>query len=268
MPTNTLLDIGNIEQCEAAWGVPPRWFIDMAEAEFAFGDREEFEGVIDNIHHDDCIQFMSRMPDKCVDMVLTDIPYNEVNYQSGGLRVLDKGRADRLSFDLTVFVNALKRITKQSIYVFCGIQQISRIYTQLRTDMSVRLCHWQKSNPSPMNGNRLWLSATENCVFGKYSRGTFTQHCLPNVWRVPRGDSKLHPTQKPLELFKLLVEASTTPGDLVFDPCIGSGTTARACVTTGRRFIGVDNDRRSVDVARQLVRSERRYYGETQAQRR
>lgn len=62
-------------------------------------------------------------------------------------------------------------------------------------------------------------------------------------------DGKPYPTAKPLSLFKRWIELSTSPGDVVIDPFLGSGTTAMACIESGRRFIGIDNMRYAVDTS-------------------
>ena len=68
-----------------------------------------------------------------------------------------------------------------------------------------------------------------------------------DVWQIPRPDaSPLHPTQKPLELVERAIENSSTPGDTVFDPFCGAGTTLIACERTGRRGVGVEIDPRYV----------------------
>src|SRR5690606_5656704 len=53
----------------------------------------------------------------------------------------------------------------------------------------------------------------------------------------------IHPTQKPVSLFRYLVETYTKPGELVLDSCMGSGTTAVACIHSGRDFVGFENDK-------------------------
>jgi len=58
----------------------------------------------------------------------------------------------------------------------------------------------------------------------------------------PNAKGKLHPTQKPVALFEYLVQTYTNPGDLVLDNCMGSGTTAIACLNTGRNYIGFENN--------------------------
>ena len=198
---------------------------------------------IDKIHHGDCIDIMSKMSDKSIHLTLTDIPYDECDKPSGGLRQIGKGQADQLNFDLNDFLNEVQRVTIGSIYIFCGIQQVSPIYKKFREDgMVTRHCVWQKSNPSPMNGQSTWLSALENCIFAKFGGAVFNESCKPNVWKYKSGTSKVHPTQKPVELMIRLIEASSKKEEVVFDPCVGSGTTAVACVKTERHFIGIEQD--------------------------
>ena len=77
--------------------------------------------------HGDCLERMKEIPDGSVDMVLTDIPYGEVNRANSGLRNLDKGLADIVNFDLSKLCEDLHRVCSGSIYVFCGIEQVSEI---------------------------------------------------------------------------------------------------------------------------------------------
>jgi site-specific DNA-methyltransferase (adenine-specific) len=82
-------------------------------------------------------------------------------------------------------------------------------------------------------------------VFNEHPKGSKKDN---NGVRFPRSIQKfnskkgLHPTQKPVALFKYLIKTYTQKGDLVLDNCIGSGTTAIACLATGRNFIGIEKD--------------------------
>ena len=210
-----------------------------------------------SIINDDCIRIMSEMPDKFVDMVLTDIPYNEVNRKSNGLRNLDKGDADTLSFDIDEFINLCIKKCRGSIYIWCGTEQVSLLRkTMVDNKMSTRLVIWEKSNPSPMNGDNIWLSGVECCVYGKFPNATFNGHCLNTVLRFPCGRNKIHPTQKPLKLFEKLIEISSNPNDIVLDTCAGSGTTGVACKNLGRRFILIEKNKDYYDACVNRVNGE------------
>jgi site-specific DNA-methyltransferase (adenine-specific) len=75
-----------------------------------------------------------------------------------------------------------------------------------------------------------------------------------NVWQdvTELLKGKIHPTQKPDKLYEILINTHSKPGDDVYDPCAGSGTTARACLNTSRRFCIVENVRSYLDEAKLL----------------
>lgn len=202
----------------------------------------------------DCVEIMSKMPANAVTLTVTDIPYDVVNRDSNGLRNLDKGYADQATFCLQDFLAELVRVTSGSIYVWCGSEQVSVIRAFLvDSGLTTRLCIWEKSNPSPMNGQSVWLSGIECCVFGKKRGAVFNEHCKNTVWRFPTERGKLHPTQKSLKLFEYLISVSSNAGDIVFDPCCGSGTTAVAAVKRGRNFCCVDVLPECCEVSRRRV---------------
>lgn len=207
-----------------------------------------------NLLHGDCMDFLPTIADNSVDITVTDIPYGEVNRKSSGLRNLDKGVADIADFSLKDLVRELCRVTKDSIYIFCGTEQVSDIRKiMVDNKLSTRLCIWEKTNPSPMNGDKLWLSGVECCVFGRFPKATFNEHCKNTVFRYPCGRNKLHPTQKPLELIERLVLASSNPGDIVLDPFMGSGTTGVAALRNQRKFIGIEKDAGYFDIAQKRI---------------
>ena len=223
------------------------------------GDKEAAKRLTDAgvlLMQGDCLELLKDIPDGSVDMVLTDIPYGVVNRDGNGLRNINKGNADTLTFSLDVFLPEIYRAAKNSICVFCGKEQFSEIYEFFsRKPGTVRAIVWQKTNPSPMNGQYVYLSGVELAVWFKKAGGHhFTQHCKNTVFRYPSGKSKIHPTQKNLSLIQELVLDNTLSGDLVLDTCMGSGTTGVACVNTGREFIGMELDPGYFEVAKRRIR--------------
>lgn len=210
-----------------------------------------------NLLHGDCLELMKTIPDKSVDMVLTDIPYGEVNRKSNGLRNLDKGLADIVTFSIDQLLSELSRLCTGSIYIFCGIEQVSSIRAELvKKGFSTRLGIWEKTNPSPMNGQYIWLSSVECCVFGKAKGATFNEHCKGSVWRFPTATGKLHPTMKPIKLMEYLIKASSNDGDTVLDPFMGSGSTGVACKNLNRNFIGIERDDKYFEIAKNRINNE------------
>ena len=197
---------------------------------------------INVVYNKNCIDGMKEMDDNAVNFTLTDIPYDAVNRSSNGLRSLDKGSADILEFDLQEFLNEVYRITKNSVCIFCGKEQFSFIYAFFASKKgTVRPIIWEKTNPSPMNGQYVYESGVELAVWFKKSGATvFNAFCKNTVFRYPNGARKIHPTQKNLNLFIELIQDNTNERDIVFDPCMGSGTAAVAAIQTNRNYLGFE----------------------------
>ena len=196
-----------------------------------------------NLYNEDCLTVAASMASASIELCLTDIPYGEVNQKSGGLRKLDRKEANEVNFDVEKLCREAVRICTGSIYMFCGIGQISSIDGAFRSlGLTTRLCQWEKTNPSPMNGTRLWLSGSEFCVFARKPKATFHRHCEKPIWRFPSGKSKSHPTEKPVALMEYIIQSSSNLGDTVVDFTMGSGATGVAALNLGRKFIGVELD--------------------------
>lgn len=196
-----------------------------------------------NASQGDCLELMTGIPDGSVDMVLTDIPYGQVNRDSNGLRNLNKGAADIETFPLEPAMSEAVRVCRGSLYVFCATEQVSIIRSMFVSHgLSTRLCVWEKTNPSPMNGQHMWLSSIECCVYAKRKGAVFNEHCQSSVWRNPCARGKLHPTMKPTSLMERLISASSNAGETVLDFTMGSGTTGVAAKNLNRRFIGFELD--------------------------
>ena len=213
-------------------------------------DYRDNTGMIFNA---DCMEVMSNIKQEGVfDVTLTDIPYDMVNRADNGLRNLDKSHADILTFNLDDFLNEIYRLTKGTIIIFCGNEQYSTIYDYFSTksaqkEGTTRQIIWHKTNPSPMNGQYIYLSATENAVWFKKRGATFNAHCKHNVFEFPTGRSKIHPTEKNHELIKDLILDNSNEGDIIFDPCAGSLAHCLVAKENGRRYIGCELNKEYFD---------------------
>ena len=78
------------------------------------------------------------------------------------------------------------------------------------------------------------------------------------ILRFASDKDKIHSTQKPVALFEYLIETYSNEGDLVLDNCIGSGTTAIACINTKRKFIGFENDNTYFELANKRIEEHKR----------
>lgn len=210
------------------------------------------------IINNDCMKVLPKMEDLSVNLTLTDIPYEFVNKKSNGLRVLDKETANTLTFDLNNFLEEVYRVTSGTIIIFCGKEQLSPIYDffnkkQQKKLGTTRQLIWQKSNPSPMNGQYIYLSGIENAVWFKKKGSTFNAHCKNTVFKFPNGRSKLHPTEKNHDLLKELILENSNENDLVFDPCCGSGSHLLVAKENNRDYFGVELDNKYHNVSIKIL---------------
>ena len=208
-----------------------------------------------------------------VDLLLTDPPYT-ISRKTGFAQLgvnsverfavnMDFGEWDHKPIDLakllTLTYSALR--TGGTAIIWYDWMKLSQL-TEAMVDVGLkqlRLLIWEKTNPVPLNQRVNYLTgAREIAVLGvKGSKPTFNAVYHSGVFSspIPRHSGKRqHPTQKPLHIFHELVKIHSNPGDLVVDPFLGSGTTALAAQTHGRRFIGGDKNPNYVAIAQERCR--------------
>lgn len=145
------------------------------------------------------------------------------------------------------------RITKYSMLIFCGTGQISEIrsFADLNGYRS-RLIVWDKEHCfSKKRGDNLYGPNNETAIYIQKDGSRFSAQgkgcqfkALPHIRNIPFGQVPPHPTMKPVSLFKEFILDNTFTGDIVFDPCMGSGTAAIAAIETGRQFLGCELDKK------------------------
>lgn len=213
---------------------------------------------INRIFNDNCMNILPIMAENSVNLTLTDIPYGEVNRADNGLRTLSKGGADELTFNINDFLEELYRVTSGTIIIFCGKQQMSNIHRffqekQDKHQGTVRQLIWEKSNPSPMNGQHIYLSGIENAVWFKKRGSTFNAHCKNTVFKYPCGRSKIHPTEKNHDLLKELILDNSNENEIVFDPCCGSGAHLLVAKENKRQYLGIEIDKEWFEIAQNRI---------------
>ena len=214
-------------------------------------DIKQYGLEINKIYNKDCMIGMKKINDNSIPLILTDIPYDAVNRNSNGLRNLDKKHADVITFDLNSFLEEIYRITSSSIVIFCGKEQFSGIYEYFASKKgTVRPIIWEKSNPSPMNGQHIYLSGVEFAVwFKKSGAKTFNARCKNTVFKFATGSSKIHKTEKNHKLLENLILDNSNEGDLVFDPCFGSGSHLFVAKNLNRKYLGFEINKDCFSIA-------------------
>jgi site-specific DNA-methyltransferase (adenine-specific)/modification methylase len=202
---------------------------------------DSIEPILDKIVEGDCNELFEAMANLTVDMLLTDIPYL-ISQESHGLRNLDYGEWDKDGNPEQVILSAIK-MTSGTASIFCGEKQLSSLINYMdNQDFLTRTFVWHKPNPTVINGQHILLPSCEFAAWGKRKSSFFSGNCIHNFWneRSPLPEEKEHPTQKPLNMILHLIKLSCDDNKLVFDPFLGSGTTAVAAKKLGRHFIGCE----------------------------
>lgn len=214
---------------------------------------------IDTIYNEDCLEGMKRIPDKSIDLIVTDPPYilenqgggffNDSNYgYHGNSRHVMKDIAEMKDGINDAILDELCRISKKiNMYFFCSQRQIPLYldYFVAERGCNWNLLCWHKTDPIPACGNK-YLNDTEYCLFfrekGVPLFGSFDTKGTYWVTPLNRADKEKwgHPTIKPLPIIQMLIINSSKEGQIVLDPFMGSGTTALASVKEKRHYIGFE----------------------------
>lgn len=215
----------------------------------------------DYIECGDCLQLMKSIPDKSIDLVVTDPPYI-IDNKGGGLYTQeDKQYVKQLEgikdgFSTEVLDELCRVMKKINIYIWCSQKQIVSLikFFVESKKCNYNLLTWHKTNPVPACGNK-YLTDTEYCLFfrekGVKIYGEFSTKFTYYVTPLNYKDKKLykHPTIKPLNIIENLIINSSQEGEVILDPFLGSGTTAVACVNTNRHYIGFEIDKNYFEIA-------------------
>ena len=206
------------------------------------------------IYNDDCYRKLDELPDKSVDCVITDPPY-QIATTGGGLaangqvKQWKERHLDSMKNGFSpVILDELCRVMKKiNCYFFCSQKQIEPLidYFVKKRGCNWNLLSWHKSNPVPACGNK-YLSDTEFILFfrekGVKIYGNFGTKRTYFITPSNQSDKKLygHPTVKPIEIVRNFVINSTKGGEVVLDPFMGSGTIGAACKELNRRFVVIE----------------------------
>jgi len=227
----------------------------------------EFE--LNKIYYMDAIEFLKKIPDNSVDLVLTDPPYNISKKNNFGTMErysqyegMDFGEWDK-EFNLISWIKIATQKMKSpsSIIIFSSWQNLKIIADELeKRDISVkRVLVLKKTNPMPVNRDRLFVNSFEFMIWGtKGTKWTFNRRGVyeTGFFECKNNGITKHPTEKQVKTIKELLEILTNENDIVLDPFLGSGTTAVACKQLGRNFIGCDISEEYVKIANKRLEQE------------
>lgn len=220
------------------------------------------------IHNVECLEFMKQLPDKCVDLVLTDPPYG-IDYLSNWADSRSKIYHDDLEAWQTSLPNWLKEcsriLTDNGCCCCCcsggGKTPVSAIFTLefIKHFNLIQTVIWDKM---ALGMGWKYRPSYETVVVGSKSKSDYafydTSLKVSNIFRCnkiirKKGD---HPTPKPVKLMKHFIKLHTQENDIIFDPFMGSGTTAVAAYQLGRRWFGCEISEEYCDIANKRIKDE------------
>ncbi len=218
--------------------------------------------------NEDCLEYMKTMPDKCIDLILTDPPYNIAQYSTGnislpGREALNNDIAawDNVPLDPGSLLYDFKRIIKPdgNIFVFTSYNLLGKWHEVFDPEFDTfQFFIWHKTNPAPKIYKNGFLNSCEMiiCLWNKGHKWNFLkQNEMHNFFESPicmspeRLRNPKHPAQKPVKLLSHFINIASNPGDTVFDPFMGVGSTGVAARDYGRRFIGCEIEKIYYDAA-------------------
>ncbi len=219
------------------------------------------------VYNEDCLEGMKQIPNKSVDLVITDPPYLIDTVGSGLYSQKDKQYIKELNFMKDGFskeiLDEICRVMKKiNLYIFCSQKQIIPLldYFVREKKCNWNIITWHKTNPIPACGNK-YLTDTEYVLFfrekgvkiyGDYQT-KFTYYLTPLNQKDKIKYN--HPTIKPLNIIQNFIINSSKEGEIVLDPFMGSGTTAIACINTNRNYIGFEIDKGYYDIILERIKN-------------
>jgi site-specific DNA-methyltransferase (adenine-specific) len=227
----------------------------------------------ENAHEDfrlvrgDCFELLHSLPDESVDLVATDPAYSGMNQhlKLGRGRIVGSyagaGKPGERWFQefhddpdtFRALLAELQRVLKpdRHVYVMFDSYSLLSLGHLVRERFDVKnVLVWDKVH---LGMGHYFRRRHELIVFASKGKRPVARRDLPDVWRVKRLARTRYATQKPVELFETMIEASCEPGFVVLDPFMGTGSAAVAALRHGCRFVGCDVSAEAVALAESRI---------------
>ena len=244
-----------------------------------------------SILHGDSLELLKQIPDKSIDLVFADPPYNlqlkDTLYRPDQTPV-EAVTNDWDKFDTyqaydnfsLLWLKESKRVLRDggTLWVIGSYHNILRLGTSIQ-NLGFWILNdiiWHKTNPMPNFRGTRFTNAHETllwCATARKAKYTFNYQNLKELnegkqmrsdWHIPicagkerlreSNNQRSHPTQKPEALLYRILVSSTNKGDTVLDPFLGSGTTAVMAKKLQRNFIGFEQDKEYIKLAKKRLK--------------
>jgi len=238
------------------------------------------DDFIDQIICGDCLEVMKEIPNKAVDMILCDLPYGITACKWDNIIPLELLWAqykriikDRGAIVLTASQPFTSKLVMSNLKMFkyewiwdkkkpSGFQ-IAKVRPMIKHENILVFCKGT-SHYYPIRTPREKIKRCKNysnsesapLAYMDDKIRIYNDYLPKSIIEISNANqnNRIHPTQKPVALFEYLIKTYTNEGDLVLDNCIGSGTTAVACLQTNRHFIGIELSSEYCEIAKKRIR--------------
>ena len=209
------------------------------------------------IYNEDCLEGMKTLADDLIDLIATDPPYC-VGVSSNGTKSSFSDFNLMRPFFEQLF-SEWRRVLKDGghVYLCTDWRTYPFLYPLLIKYLTVRnVIVWEHMLMRPGNWYR---GSYELIIFATNGKSVREFGCGErDVWQIKNGAAasivtRIHPSQKPIELMEKMIRNSSVEGGTVLDPFLGSGTTAVAALNLGRNFIGYEIDERYYEIAQKRI---------------
>lgn len=219
--------------------------------------------LLNRVTHTDYLLALRAIPDESVDLVVTDPPYKVISGgrkrnsgQPSGILDANDGKIFRHNdVDMSVCMKELYRVLKQGThcYVMTNVLNLKDmiVYAEQAGFKLHNILIWKKNNVTP---SQYYMKNAEYILFIRKGKAKYINNIgTKTVLEVNNIRNKQHPTEKPIELMRILIENSSNVGDVVLDPFVGAGSTALASIETKRNFIALEIDEEYVAIANKRI---------------
>ncbi|MCA6422700.1 MAG: site-specific DNA-methyltransferase [Flavobacterium sp.] len=236
---------------------------------------------INKIYNEDCLETLKKIDDKAIDLVITSPPYNMNlrirNGQYCSRQIVKEFSSKYEGFDdnlpinefYNFHLNVLKELLRTSSIIFYNIQIVTgskRAFFKIIGELSDSLKDiivWDKGYAQPAMAHNVLNRRTElilvfdsnNAISRQFEKANFERGTLDDIWNIKRGKKVVdsHSAVFPNELVKTIIENFSNEGNLVYDPFMGTGTTAVVAKKLNRNFLGSELTNKYFDVINQRL---------------
>ena len=240
--------------------------------------------VVNKIYNVDCLELMKKIKNESIELIFADPPYNlsgsnfKMKFKNSGGKDLNTNKgnwdiytdADFEEFTKKWLTESFRILKKNGAIWVAGSYHNIYLTGYLMKKIGFEILNevlWHKSDATPNLSCTRFVADHENFIWARKGKGnTFNYDIMKklnggkqmrSIWTKGKtaGGKRVHPTQKPEWLLERIIAATSNPTDIVFDPFLGSGTTAVVAKKCNRKYLGSELDKDYFKLAENRIKN-------------